>query len=113
MTKIIPFATAGSMGGGPEDPMLEQRVEALEANVSRIKDVVERLEPKIVEILTAGAKQDSLHKTQLEVAELKGRLTGLAERIAGLPTTLTILGIVFTTWGVGSGIVFTIAKFTK
>ncbi len=35
---------------------------------------------------------------------IEGRLTGLDDRIAALPTTWTMLAIVFTTWGLGSGI---------
>lgn len=129
--------------GAPEGGMLEQRVAVLEADVGTIKGILERLEPKISEILLTGAKQADLHKTQLDVAELKGRITGLEDRFDGkfarfggklsgvdgkisgieakfsgldakfsgldarialLPSTWTILGIVFTTWALGSGI---------
>lgn len=140
---------------GPEDPMLEQRVAVLESDVGKIKGILERLEPKITELLLTGAKQADLQRLQADVARLDGRLTGvegrfagvegkiagveakiggveakiggveakiggvdgkiagLESRIASLPTTWTLLGIVFTTWALGSGIVFTIAKLAK
>jgi hypothetical protein len=118
-------------GGGPEDPMLEQRVGKLEEKVDRIESILSRLEPKITEILLTSAKQADLNKLQLEVAEIKltsakqvelnkvqndiveikgkltgieGRFTGLDYRINSLPTVWTMLGIVFTTWALGSGI---------
>ena len=64
--------------------MLEQRVAVLEGDVSKIKTILERLEPKITEILLTGAKQVDLHKTQVDVAELKGRIMGLEGKIGGL-----------------------------
>ena len=39
-----------------------------------------------------------------EKAELEGKVGGLEGRLAALPTTWTILGIVFSTWAIGSGI---------
>ena len=60
-----------------------------------------------------------MHKVQLDVVEIKnsaanlidGRLTGIdgclsgiSDRFASLPTVWTMLGIVFTTWALGSGI---------
>jgi hypothetical protein len=44
---------------------------------------------------------------------IEGKFTGLEGRIGLLPSTWTILGIVFTTWGIGSGLVFAIAKLAK
>src|SRR6476660_145597 len=120
---VIPFRPgqgtgSGSSSGGPEDPMFEQRVAVLEGEVSKIKTILERLETKITEILLTGAKQVDLHKAQVDVAELKGRfiglegkLGGLEGRFAALPTTWTILGLVFTTWALGPGLlIFTLTR---
>jgi hypothetical protein len=126
-------------GGGPEDPMLEQRVGKLEEKVDRIEAILTRLEPKIMEILHTGAKQSAdivelktsaakqvdLNKLQMDINRLQtdaveiknrlpvidgrltgldGRLSGLSDRIGSLPSVWTMLGIVFTTWALGSGI---------
>ena len=142
--------------------MLEQRVSKLEKDMGQISAVLERLEPKINEILLTGAKQADLHRTQVDVAELKGRMVALEEKLGGritqvdgriaqveeklngrisqveeklgarisqveerlsgrmasiegrmsglyarvsmLPTIWTQLGLVFTTWAIGSGL---------
>ncbi len=83
----------------------------LEQRVARLEQILERLEPKISEILLTGAKQADIQKVQIEIAELKGRVSGVEGRVAGvegrlqmLPSTWTMLGIVFTTWALGSGI---------
>jgi hypothetical protein len=123
MNNVVPFPgesenRAGSDGGGPEDPMLEQRVGRLEEKVDGIEAILVRLEPQIKEILLAGAKQADINKLQSEVVEIKnrqplidgrlagidGRLSGIGDRFASLPTVWTMLGIVFTTWALGSGI---------
>ncbi len=44
-------------GGGPEDPMLEQRVGRLEEKVDRIEAILTRLEPQISEVLRTGASR--------------------------------------------------------
>jgi hypothetical protein len=117
----------GGGGGSVPEGSMEQRVAKLEGDVSRIAALLERLEPKITEILLTGAKQADLARTQLDIADIKGRsvgvdgrmaglegrIAGLGDKIASLPTTWTILGIVFSTWAIGSSIVFTIAKLAK
>jgi hypothetical protein len=53
-------------GGGPEDPMLEQRVGTLEQKVDRIEAILTRLEPKIGELLKSSEKQSAdLNKLHL------------------------------------------------
>jgi len=63
--------------------MLEQRVTKLEKDMGQISAVLERLEPKINEILLTGAKQADLQRTQLDVAELKGHMVALEEKLTG------------------------------
>lgn len=120
-------------GGGPEDPMLDARVGRLEEKVDRIEALLLRLEPKITEALLTGAKQTDLGKLQLqmtelqggvakqvdlqkvqtELAEVKGKISGVEARFSSLPTTWTMLGIVFTTWALGSGILIFAMNYLK
>jgi hypothetical protein len=76
----------GGKGSGPEDPMLEQRVAKLEADVSEIKTSV-----KSIEVM---------------LAEIKGKLSQS-------PTWLQLIGVVISTWMAGAGIVLAIIKFSK
>jgi hypothetical protein len=96
---------------------MEQRVAKLEVYVSRIAAVIERLEPKITEILMTGARRSDVDafraEARLETEKLRGEVREVSGRLASLPTTWTILGVVFSTWAIGSGIVFTIAKLAK
>ena len=108
-------------GGGPEDSMLEQRVSRLEEKVDRIETILTRLEPQIMEVLRTGAKQaelnklqsdfirfeanaatkDDLHKVQLDLAEVKGR-------VSNLPTWWMLIVAILSTWGMG----FAIANYS-
>ena len=76
----------------------------MEDRVSRLERMLERLEPRITEILLTGAKSVDVYKVQVEVAELKGRMSAVEAKVGALPSTFTILTIVFTTWALGSGI---------
>jgi hypothetical protein len=123
----IAYKAESESGGGQEMPMLEQRVAQPETTVARFGAVLERLEPKIVEIALTGAKQADIQKLQQDLSQVKGsvaalegrfaglegRFSGLDARLGSLPTIWSILTIVFTTWAIGSGIVFTIAKLAK
>ena len=60
-------------GGGPEDPMLEQRVGRLEEKVDRIEAISMRLEPQISEVLRTGVKQADLTKLLVRLYPLRSR----------------------------------------
>jgi hypothetical protein len=82
--------------GGPEGPMLEQRV-------ARLEQILERLEPKITEILLTGAKQTDIQKLQVELAEARGR-------VSMLPTWWMLIVAIVATWRAGAGIVFALVR---
>jgi hypothetical protein len=82
--------------GGPEGPMLEQRV-------ARLEQILERLEPKITEILLTGAKQTGIQKLQVELAEARGR-------VSMLPTLWMPIVAIVATWSAGAGIVFALVR---
>jgi hypothetical protein len=86
----------GSGPRDPEGPMLEQRV-------ARLEKILERLEPKITEILLTGAKQNELHKIQIDLAEVKGR-------VSMLPTWWMLIVALIATWSTGTAIVFALLK---
>ena len=81
---------------GPEGPTLEHRV-------ARLEKVLERLEPKITEILLTGAKQADVQKVQVEVAELRGN-------VSMLPTWWMLVVALVATWSAGAGIIFALLK---
>ena len=120
------FTSEGGGGSGPEDPMLDQRVARLEATL-------ERIEPKITELLLVGAKQTDLHKVQLDIADTKGRfarLEGILSqmpkqsdlavlrseigeirgRISNMPTWWMLIVAIITTWSAGAAIVFALIR---
>ena len=83
-------------GGGPEGPTLEQRVH-------RVEQILERLEPKITEILLTGSKQADVQKIQVELAELRGK-------VSMLPTWWMLVVALVATWSAGAGIIFALLK---
>jgi hypothetical protein len=80
-------------GGGPEGPTLEHRV----------KQIQERLEPKITEILLTGSKQADVQKIQVELAELRGK-------VSMLPTWWMLVVALVATWSAGAGIIFALLR---
>ena len=93
-----PFTTGG--GSGPEDPMLERRVDTLEADMKEVKSSLSRIEVTLARMdgtLSQLPKASDFTRLSTEIAEVKGK-------VSNLPTTWTILSVVFTTWGIGSGV---------
>ena len=96
-------SAAGPGGTGPMDPTVEQRVIGLERKVDRVEAILVRLEPMIVELGFTAVRTTDLNKAQIDLAELKGR-------ISSLPTWWMLLATVLSTWLAGAGIVFTLVK---
>ena len=96
-------------GSGPEDPILEKRVDAIEVDLKNVKEILQRLEvgfARIESTLAQLPKATDYASLKADVAEIKGK-------VSNSPTTWTLLGIVFSTWAIGSGIVFAIARMAK
>ena len=75
----------------------------LEQRVARLEQILERLEPKITEILLTGAKQTDIQKLQVELAEAR-------DRVSMLPTSWMLIVAIVATWSAGAGIVFALVR---
>ena len=94
MGDILPFppGTARSThGGGPEDPVLEQRVARLEEDLKDVKASLKSIENKLTSIAES-------------VAEIKGK-------ISQSPTWIQLLVGLIATWGAGAAIVAALIRF--
>jgi septal ring factor EnvC (AmiA/AmiB activator) len=103
LNNVIPLRKKGS-GGGPEDPVLEQRVAAvevrldkLEVKIDRIDQALQRLEPAIRDV-------------GLKFAELNARVAGVEGQLRAMPTFLQLVVALITTWSAGTAIVFALLK---
>jgi hypothetical protein len=110
----LPAKGFRSGDGGPEDPMLDQRVGRLEEDMKDVKASLRTVDTKLGAIEIALAKIDGrLTGMDGRLAGMEGRLAGMDSKIGSIPTTWTILGIVFTTWALGSGILIFAMNFLK
>ena len=99
--KVVPFGSQTSHSGrGPDDPDLPARVARLEESLQRVEASLGRLETTsqtASEQFTDMKKHlvrmdESQRRTEVDMAELKGRLKGVEDRFSMLPTTLQLLG---------------------
>ena len=72
-----------SIGGGPHDPRMEERVAKLEADVGEIKEVLKRLEPAITRLT-------------VDVAEIKGKVSQMPTVWQLGALIVAIFGLAFT-----------------
>jgi len=125
---------AGEDGGGPEDPVLEKRVDRLEADVAEMKATLRAHSSDLSEIKLAlvklDAKLDKLDaKFDGKLGEMDGRLSGklgaIDGRLAGIegrissvewrlnqiPGHWQMLGLIATLLIGLAGLMFTAGKF--
>lgn len=75
-------------GGGGDSGGMDTRITQLEADVGEIKGALTRLEPLLVRMDATATRIDgALRKTEIDLAELKGR-------VGQLPSTLQMIGFV-------------------
>ena len=58
-------------------------------------------------------QQRVLTDIQVKLAAIDGRMIGLEGKLNAIPTTWTLLGIIFTTWALGSGILIFAMNFVR
>ena len=110
MTNVVPYTkTTTGEGGGPEDPMLEQRVARLEDTVDRIEAAIVRIEPKISEI--AGELRQLPRAN--DISSLKADIADLRGRVANMPTWWMLVVALIATWSAGAGFVFALVKAAR
>ena len=120
MAEIHEFPVKQSGGGGLVDPALPQRVAQLEKDMSRIFAILDRLEPRIVELHARSATQADVFAVKTDVAAVKadvarvdGRLDGIDKRFAMIPTTWQTISIIAMLLLGISGIIFTAGRFLR
>ncbi|MBB5049796.1 hypothetical protein HNR60_004580 [Rhodopseudomonas rhenobacensis] len=94
----FPGRSGAQSGGGPEDPMLESRVAGIEDDMKDVKASLRSIEIILAKI------EGRLSGLEGRLTGIEGRLSGIDARFSSLPTTWTMLTIIFATWGIGSGI---------
>jgi hypothetical protein len=96
----------GGYGGGPEDPMLETRVAALEKRfnqmeikIDRIDAALQRLEPAIRDIAS-------------KFSDLNARVAGVEGHLRAMPTFIQLAVALISTWAAGTAILLALLKAT-
>ena len=87
--------------------MIEHRVARLEDDMKDVKTSLRAVDTRL------GAMEVLLARIEGRLSGIEGRLAGMDSRIGSFPTTWTILGIVFTTWALGSGILIFAMNFLR
>jgi hypothetical protein len=80
-------------GSGPEDPMLDQRVSAVEGDLRDIKSTLKAIEARMASI-------------DISVAEMRGKLSQA-------PSWVQLVGLTLATWAAGAAIVATLLRIVK
>lgn len=89
MGDIVYLPPSGAGGGGPEDTMLEKRVETLEGDMKDVKATLSRLEiafARFEERLSHTATAADVENVRASIARVEGRLSQI-------PSTWQIVGI--------------------
>jgi len=121
MSKIIPFPSGTASGGGPEDPMLEARIEALEKRMDRFEQKLDRVEEALQSLKIALVEISTnlrLCATKSELSDLQKDLGKIREdgayvrgRLENIPTFWQMLALISALLIGIAGIAFTAGKF--
>jgi hypothetical protein len=104
----FPSRVLKTTGGGPEDPMIEQRVANLEATVGDIRTSGARIEAKLERHEEALRRIEDALKVLVDVREKVAHIDG---RLANIPTFWQTLALMATLLIGLSGIIFSASRF--
>jgi hypothetical protein len=96
---------AKSGSGGPEDPMIEQRVAKLESDMQEMKASLKIIEAAVGEIKHLPKMNDYV-SLQKDFGSLKSDVSELKGKLSNLPTWWMLMLAILATWGAGAGIVY-------
>jgi hypothetical protein len=103
---VIRFAGGG--GDGPEDPMLERRVAALESAVGEIRGSVSRIENKLERHDEALRRIEDALKV---LSDLREKVAHIDGRLANIPTFWQTIALMATFLIGIAGLIFTASRF--
>ena len=109
---VMPSGKRQTGGGGPEDPMLELRVAALETAVAQIESKVDRISDALRRIEDAlKALADASRALVQQNADLAAKVAHIDGRVSNIPTTWQTIAILSSLLIGISAIVFTASRF--
>ena len=91
--------------------MLEQRVARVEVDMTRVLSILERLEPRIIELHAKMATQSELLALKADVLHMDEGVDGVDMRFAAIPTTWQIISILAVLLLGIAGIIFTAGRY--
>jgi chromosome segregation ATPase len=102
-----PFHTGGTKsGGGPEDPMLELRVAALETKFSQIEIKIDRIDAALQRL------EPAIRDIASKSSDLNAKVAGVEGHLRAMPTFIQLTVALISTWAAGTAIVFALLRAT-
>jgi|LauGreDrversion2_3_1035106.scaffolds.fasta_scaffold86311_2 hypothetical protein len=111
VVKLFPgdYNGRGDGGSGPEDPMLEKRVETLEADTKEMKASLSRMEVTLARI---DGTLSQMPKA-MDFASLRAEVSDIKSNVSRLPTFWMFAAGLISTWMAGAAIVLALIKFSN
>jgi septal ring factor EnvC (AmiA/AmiB activator) len=91
-------------GSGPEDPMLEGRVAALETRLDQIEGKVDRIDAALQRL------EPAIRDIGSKISDLNARVAGVEGHLRAMPTFIQLVVALISTWAAGTAIVFALLK---
>ncbi|MBT9288812.1 hypothetical protein [Prosthecodimorpha staleyi] len=104
----------GGSSGGPQDPMLEKRIENLEVEVREIRNTTSRLEILLTEIranLANVATRDDIQNIRTDTAKSREDLARIQGRLENMPSVWQMITVILGSQIALAGLLFTAIKF--
>jgi hypothetical protein len=92
--------------GGPEGPILEQRIADLESTLAQIVLKIERVDAALQRL------EPAIRDIAFKFSDLNARVAGVEGHLRAMPTFIQLAVALISTWAAGTAIVFALLKAT-